>query len=165
MHHKMTIKGLFWGGILKVSKHFLGPEMPLSTFWQDKYDVTIQSHSRLLSFLSIEKQDTFSGRSEKEANYRFPYSTNQRRASTTEELLALLHHNGMFCLDERCPTPSVNSKCGCQHREQKIIKSVIFMSTQSQECSWLPGSQSLYQLPLKMSRQNKPINSFVNTRI
>ena len=75
-------RGLFWRDILKVAKNFLGPEMPLSAFWCGKYDVTSQKHSWLLSFLSIEKQDTLPGRSEKEANYWLPFSTNQRRAST-----------------------------------------------------------------------------------
>ena len=56
--------------------------MPLFAFWWDKYDVTIQEYSWLLSFLCLEKQDTFSGGSEKEANYRLPFLTNQKRAST-----------------------------------------------------------------------------------
>ena len=49
------------------------------------YDVTSQEHAWLLSFLSVEKQDTFSAGYENEANNRLPFSTNQRRASTTAE--------------------------------------------------------------------------------
>ena len=29
--------------------------------------------------------------------------------------------------------------------------------TESGECSWLPGNQALFPLPLKVSRQNKPV--------
>ena len=29
--------------------------------------------------------------------------------------------------------------------------------TESRECSWIPGSESLSQLPLKMSRKNLPL--------
>ena len=47
------------------------------------YDVTSQVHSWLLSFLSVEKQDTFPAGYENEANNWLPFSTNQRRASTT----------------------------------------------------------------------------------
>ena len=49
------------------------------------YDVTSQEHSWLFSFLSVEKQDTFSAGNKNGANNRLPLSTNQRRASTTEE--------------------------------------------------------------------------------
>ena len=74
--------GRFWPDILKISNHFLSPEMPLNAFWWGKYDITIQSHSLLLAFLSSEEQDTFSGGLEKEANYQLPFLTAQRRAST-----------------------------------------------------------------------------------
>ena len=49
------------------------------------YDVTSQEHAWLLSFLSVEKQDTFPAGYENEANNRLPFSTNQKRASTTAE--------------------------------------------------------------------------------
>ena len=75
-------KGLFWRDILKVAKNFPGPEMPLSTFWCGKYDVTSQERSLLLSFPSVKKQNTSPGGSEKEVNNLLHFPTNQRRAST-----------------------------------------------------------------------------------
>ena len=147
---------------MKVAKNFLGPEMPLSAFWCGKYDVTSQEHSWLLSFQSIKKEDSFSGRSEKEANYWLPFSTIQRRASTNTRatVLALLHCNKMFCLEDRWPTPSVKQQMWLSTPGGKDYQKCHFRAnTESRECSWLPGSQALSSLPLKVSCQNKPLNS------
>ena len=38
---------------------FFSPEMPLSTYWRGKHDISMQSHSWFLSFLTVEEQDTF----------------------------------------------------------------------------------------------------------
>ena len=47
------------------------------------YDVTSQEHSSLLSFLSVEKQTTFSAGYEMKREIGFLFSTSHRRASTT----------------------------------------------------------------------------------
>ena len=102
--------GLFWRDILKVAKNFLGPEMPLSAFWCGKYDVTSQVHSWLLSFLSVEKQDTFPGGLEKKPTISFLFRSIREEHQQTQELLALLHHNEMFCIDDRWPMPLVKQQ-------------------------------------------------------
>ena len=60
------------------------------------YDVTSQEHTWLLSFLRVEKQNTFPADYENEENNQLPFSTNQRRASTTTEEL------GKQCCQVRC---------------------------------------------------------------
>ena len=60
------------------------------------YDVTSQEHAWLLSFLRVEKQNTFPADYENEENNQLPFSTNHRRASTTTEEL------GKQCCQVHC---------------------------------------------------------------
>ena len=73
----------------------------------------------------------------------------------TQGLLALLHSNEMFCLDNRCPTPSVKQQMWLSTPGGKdYLKCHFRAHTESQESSWLPGSQALSPLPLKVFCQN-----------
>ena len=59
-------------------------------------DVTSQEHAWLLSFLSVEKQDTFSAGYEIEAKNRLPFSTNQKSINNIRGAWEAVLPGGLF---------------------------------------------------------------------
>ena len=91
----------------------------------------------------------------------FLFRTIREEHQQTQELLALLHTNERFCLDDRNsqrPRKKQQMWLSTLGGKKRVSISVIFVCTQSQESSWLTGSQALSSLPLKVSRQNTPYN-------
>ena len=81
----------------------------------------------------------------------------EEHRQTSGVLLALLHCSEMFCLDGRCQVSSVKEQMWLSIPGGKDYQKCRFHEhIESRECSWLPGSQSLSQLPLKMFLQNSP---------
>ena len=111
------------------------------------------------SFLSVEKQDTFSAGLENEANNRLPFSTSQRRESTNTTATSPSAHQWRFGLDDRdSHRPRKKQQMWLSTLGgKKYLKCHFRVRTESQGSSWLPVSQALSPLTLKVSRQNMPL--------